>query len=820
MKTPIFKKTFWFFTGTLGWIVKIFLTIFSIGVVTVAICAAAFALYISNYIQPNIDNVSLEDLTLNETSFVYAYDANGDKVLLERLYSTENRIWVDYDHISENMVNALVAVEDSRFFTHKGVDWQRTIGAMINMIVPLRETFGGGSTITQQLIKNLTGDDDVTVRRKITEILRALEFEKTYSKEDILESYLNTIYFGSGAYGVEAAAQTYFGINAIDLSPAQAACLAAMISSPTHNNPRYYPENNESRRLLVLSLMHDQGMFKTETEYQIARNTKLEYWGGKNADSVQPAPKQSYYVDQVITDVIRDLMDTYGYTETAATKLVYNGGYSIYCNVDLEIQKMVDSVYENAENFPDTQSSQELQSAITIMDPYSGVVLAMSGGVGEKTVNRGWNRATMTRRSPGSSIKPLTVYAPGFEYGMITPVTVLDDSPFDEETMWPKNQNGYYSGRSNILNGVGRSLNTIAVKVLDMVTPERSFSFATLNLGLNLVSSMEKNDRVFSDIDYAPLALGGLTNGVTVLEMTAAYCSFVNEGIYTKPRTYSRVLDANGVVVLENEPKSNVAMKKETAFYVNQVLTYAVNYGTGARAKLGNGIATAGKTGTTTSDYDRWFCGYTPYYCAAVWVGYDRQAEIKLSTSVNPALAVWKQIMDMLHEGKESADFFDMETATVRICHDSGMLAGENCQHDARGGRVYSIQLLRRDIPTEKCEMHVDVEICNETGMRATPYCKETHTVSLIDVERTGNVKMSDNEYLYKEPVYADPYTGQSTESKFNTYCTVHDHEIIEPDPFDPDDDGSGIDNGPGGTENSDDSGNTGSGSLWDWLFH
>lgn len=798
MKARVIKKAAWFFTGTLGWIVKIFLTIFCIGVVTAAICAAAFALYISNYIQPNIDNVSLEDLVLNETSFVYAYDKEGNEVLLERLYSTENRIWVDYDHISKNMFNALIAIEDERFYSHKGVDWTRTIGAMINMVIPLRDNYGGGSTITQQLIKNVTGDDDVTVRRKITEILRALEFEKTYSKEDILEYYLNTIYFGSGAYGVETAAQTYFGISASQLSPAQAACLAAMISSPTYYNPRYYPENNETRRLLVLKQMYEQGMFESELDYRAACNTQLEYWGGKDADSVSPAAKQSYYVDQVINDVIQDLMDTYGYTEKTATTLVYSGGYSIYACVDLDIQAVVDAVYENTDNFPDTQSSQELQSAITIMDPYTGEVLAMSGGVGEKTVNRAWNRATMTQRAPGSSIKPLTVYAPAFEYGLITPVSVLDDSPYDESTMWPKNQNGYYSGRSNILNAVGRSLNTIAVKVLDMLTPERSYSFATLNLGMDLVSSMERNDKVYSDIDYAPLALGGLTSGVTVLEMTAAYSSFINEGIYTEPRTYSKVLDSSGQIILENEADSQVAMKKETAFYVNQALTYAVNYGTGSRAKI-SGITTAGKTGTTTNDHDRWFVGYTPYYCAAVWVGYDQQAEIKLSTSINPALAVWKQIMDVLHEGKEAASFFEMETASVRICHDSGLLAGEGCSLDPRGSRVYSAQLLTKDIPTKQCDCHIVVKICSETGMRATEYCKDTREVALLNVERSGNVRMSDDEYLYKEAVYAD-FSGTSSQSKYNTYCTAHTHEDVFPE--DPDDDGTGIDNGDDDSDN------------------
>ena len=822
LKYSSVKKASWFFSGALGWIVKIIATILVISIVTAAICATVFALYIDNYIRPYIDNLSLSDLTLNATSFVYATDnETGEYIELEQLHSEENRIWVDYEDINQNMFKALVAVEDSRFYTHHGVDWVRTIGAMVNMVVPIRENYGGGSTITQQLIKNITGDDDVTVQRKIQEILRALEFEKNYTKEDILEYYLNTVYFGHGCYGIETAANTYFGVHASELTVAQAASIAGITRSPTYYDPLKYPERNKSRQELILRLMYDQGFIETEAEYLAAKNEELHY-GGENAEEDGSSRMQSYYVDQVINDVIADLMEEYSYSETAATHLVYSGGYKIYANVDLSVQAVLDEVYQDEASFPDTESAQILQSAMVVMDPYTGRVLGMVGGVGEKTVNRAWNRATMTKRAPGSSIKPLTVYAPALEYGLISPASVFDDSPFDESTAWPKNQSRGYTGRMTVKRAVQNSTNTVAVKVLDMVSPERSFTFATVNLGLDLVRSEEINGKVFSDVDYAPLALGGLTNGLSVLDMTAAYCTFPNQGIYAEPTTYSRVVDSNGKTVLSNDPDYSVAMKEKTAYYMNNLLKNAVDNGTGRIAQIPN-MAVAGKTGTTTNDHDRWFVGYTPYYCAAVWVGYDNQAEIKLSTSVNPAANAWKLVMDKLHDGLESKSFFSMETVQSQYCLDSGLLPTDACRNDPRGSRVTTGTFLPDDAPTKRCDVHVTVKICDESGQRASDNCKNTHEISLIKVDRTGNINMSDDAYLYRDAVYADLF-GNSTESAYNTYCTYHsgsspyDPNHQEEYPDDPEDDGSGIDNGDpddgdsGGS--TDDNGGSGNGQT------
>ncbi len=763
---------------TVSMIVKIVATILVIAIVTSAICATVFALYIDRYIRPNIDNINMDDIKLNYTTFVYATDnETGEKIELEQLYSEDNRIWVDYEQIPNYMLDAVVSVEDNRFWNHAGVDWIRTAGAMVNMIIPLREGFGGGSTLTQQLIKNVTGEDDITVERKIQEILRALEFEKKYTKEQIIELYLNTVYFGHGCNGVETAAKTYFDKTVSELTLAECATIAGITKSPIFYDPLKNPENNKTRQELILKLMYDQGRISKE-EYTSAVAEELQF--NKNSSAViKEKPMQSYYVDQVINDVINDLQEEYGYSYTYASNLVFSGGLKIYALVDTDVQDTLDKVYKDEANFPKTKDGSMLESAMVVMDPYTGNVLGMVGGRGEKTTNRAWNRATMTKRPPGSSIKPLTVYAPALEYGFINPATVYDDSPFNEKTRWPKNQSSGFSGRMTVKKAVQNSTNTVAVKVLDTVSLERSFAFASVNLGLDLVKSETINDKVFTDMDYAPLALGGLTHGLSVLEMTAAYSAFVNHGIFTEPRTYSHVEDADGNILLDNKAETQVAMKEETAYYINYLLTNAVDAGTGRKAKLGN-VATAGKTGTTNDDNDRWFVGYTPYYTAAVWFGYDNSREIKLSTSTNPSVAIWKTVMDELHDGLEYKNFFQLETKQTKYCLDSGLLPSEYCELDPRGNRVTTGTFIEGTEPTETCTCHVPVIIDTTTNMRATNFCpyENTKTIALIDVNRTGNIQMTDDPYLYHDAVYS---TTENTESvNYNTYCSTHSYYIPE----------------------------------------
>lgn len=762
--SKFFKELGWYFSGAFGWVIKIIATILVIAIVSGSICVTIFAVYIDKYIRPSLETINMDDLTLNYTSYVYAIDKEtGDEVMLEELYSDVNRVWINYSEMSPYLGQAIIAIEDNRFNEHKGVDWVRTAGAMVNMVIPLRSNYGGGSTITQQLIKNLTGEDDVTVQRKLQEILRALEFEKHYSKEEILEMYLNVIYFGHSCYGVESASRYYFDKAASELTIAEAACLAAIPNSPTYYDPLKYPEHNTERRERILKNMFEQEMI-SEYTYKAALNESLNFSG---STAFKEKTYQSYYTDQVITDVLQDLQQKLGYTYQAAFNLLYGGGLKIYSCVDLEIQAIVDDYYQNAADFPTTLDEAEgdrPESAMVIMNNETGEVAAMIGGRGEKTIDRAWNRATMARRSPGSTVKPITVYAPALEYDVITPYSVFDDSPLWEDEMYPKNQTSGYSGRMTVLNAVKKSTNTVAMKVLDTLGLERSFRFATENMGLGLVESKEINGRTFTDIAYSALSLGGMTYGVTVEEMTAAYTSFANDGVYTKPRTYSKVLDSKGNVILENEKETKVAMSEDTAYYINYMLQEVVTSGTGTRARLSN-MAVAGKTGTTTDDCDRWFAGYTPYYTAVVWYGYENPRELRMTSSTNPAVYIWEKIMSQVHEGLEYRSFTTRDLVAVQYCLDCGKKAGSLCSYDIRGSRVATGYFLAGDEPTEDCDCHVTVKICAGSGNLANAFCPSVREVTVIDVERTGKVSMAD-----------DPYTA----ANFKHICTLHTSAPVE----------------------------------------
>jgi penicillin-binding protein 1A len=373
-------------------------------------------------------------------------------------------------------------------------------------------------------------------------------------------------------------------------------------------------------------------------------------------------------------------------------------------------------VFTNEETFPQVKASgaDKPQAAMVIMDPNTGNVLGMVGGRGEKQGNRVLNRATQSFRQPGSSIKPLTVYSPALDMGAITPYSIFDNTPLSVSggKPWPKNENGKYTGRMTVEQAVDGSINAVAARVVDMITPERSFTFGSVNLGLtSLVRQQEKGGKVYADVSIAPLSLGGLTKGVSVEEMTAAYCAFDNKGFYTKPRTYTRVEDSNGKVVLDNKPKSVPAMKEKTAYYMNFLLQSAVKQGTGTPAQMKN-MPVAGKTGTTNDNYDRWFMGYTPYYVGGVWFGFDEPQEIITVKSTNPALALWKLVMDKVHEGLPKKEFYQPTgLVNASYCLDSGLAPSSYCRMDPRGNRVATGLFYKEDVPSKVCDIHVPVNI-------------------------------------------------------------------------------------------------------------
>lgn len=633
--------------GRAGRVLGVIGTILLIGVVTALIFVCIFAFYVKTCITPSLD-IDLNDFTLNQSSIIYYKDSNGDYQKLTTVKSSENRIWIDGDQIPQHMKDALVAIEDKRFYTHKGVDWFRTAHAALNMFTG-GSTFGG-STITQQLIKNLTQQDDITVQRKLLEIFQALDLEKNYDKDEILEYYLNAVYFGEGCYGVQTAAQTYFGKDAKDLSVAEAASIVGITNLPTYYDPFYSVENNKERQENVLREMYKQGYLK-KAEYEEAKNEELDFVRGENSPSTSNV--YSYYEEVVLSDVIGDLAKAKGISRNAASQLVHNAGYEIYACIDKDIQAKVDAIYTDPEKLPKTYGStkSQLQSAIVIIDQATGEIKALRGGTGDKTINYGLNRATGTTRPPGSSIKPIAVYGPAVEYGLISPSTLVLDK--DEKhvqlthTSWyPKNSPNSYDGIITITTALQKSKNTVAAQIMDKLTPSAALEFLRSRLG---VTSL-----IDSDADYAAMALGEPHYGITVREMAQAYTALANDGVFTYSRTYTMVKDRSGKIILDNQPQTIQAFSQNTARTMTYMLNNAATYGTGHESRLSN-IPVAGKTGTTSANRDRWFCGYTPYYTCAVWTGYDTPETMAFSG--NPATQIWQKVMSAVHADLPRKEF-------------------------------------------------------------------------------------------------------------------------------------------------------------------
>ena len=634
-------------SSTVSTVFKVLGTVMLIALVTGMLFACVFAYYVKTCLTPTLD-VSLEDFKLNESSTIWYEDSTGEWRELVTLSGREKRIWVDYEDIPWYMEKALVAIEDKRFYEHKGVDWYRTAGAFVQMFARM-ETSYGGSTITQQLIKNLTGEDQVTIQRKLTEIFGALELEKKYDKQEIIEWYLNAVYFGEGCYGVQTAAQTYFGKDVKDLSMAECAAIVGITNLPTYYDPFYNEDNNKARQETILREMYEQG-YIDYAQYREAKAEELVFTHTPDKEYTQEI--MSYYAEVVIDDVTEDLMKLKGINRENARTLLYSGGYKIYSCLDTGVQSSIDAIYTDLSAIPEiAYSDQQLQSSVVIMDPYDGRILGLSGGVGEKTINFGLNRATGTKRSPGSSFKPIASYGPAVDLGLITPDTLVEDSQairLSGTDWFPANDGNSNYGVVTIFQALQYSLNTVAAQIVDKLPggPQTSYDYLTNRLGVTSLVS--------DDIAYAPMALGQLTNGITVREMAQAYSAFVNDGIFTYGRTYSMVADSEGNVVIDNSPQTIKAFDPNTAHVMTYMMQNGVENGTGSEAVLWS-MPVAGKTGTSGEYMDRWFVGCTPYYVAAVWTGYDMPERIHVSG--NPAAKLFRKVMSPIHEGLEWRNF-------------------------------------------------------------------------------------------------------------------------------------------------------------------
>ncbi len=569
------------------------------------ICGTVFVGILGNYLQDDIlaeaADWSVEDYDLERTSFIYYVDNNGDIQQLQQIYTTTDRQWASLEEIPQAMVDAAIAIEDKRFYEHQGVDWITTVKACLNMFFGGDDQFGG-STITQQFIKNHTNQKSVTVQRKVMEIFRAQLFEREYDKDLIMEYYLNEIYLGRGCYGVKTAAAEYFGKELQTLTPAECASLISITNNPSIFNPysqsvymykgeeRNGAERNRYRQLNVLSEMRNQG-YLTDEEYEeavaqemvfksgianedrwtVCDNEACGYEGTRNnftgdesgwycpvcgsLTSVNTNASQhiySWFVDAVIIDFASYLAEQDGMQwdemDEAARNIyldkIQKGGYHIYTTLDMDVQNQVDAIYEDLKNIPTNwKTEQQLQSAIVIIDNSTGDVVALSGGVGEKNTFLGYHRATQAKLQTGSAQKPISAYGPAFESGKVTPATVFKDLPVTyEDGNWPKNDNRKYQYARTVYQGIVSSINTIAVRTVDEIGHEYAYSFAKYNFGQeHLIEYYPTEWEIKSDVGQAPLALGALTLGSTVQEMTAAYATFANEGVWREPRLYTKV---------------------------------------------------------------------------------------------------------------------------------------------------------------------------------------------------------------------------------------------------------------------------------------
>lgn len=663
---------------------------FLICIITAALVVGGIFIYAFS-IDSSIDIDLTNPEGLDFTTTVYIQDEDGKWVEYKNLHGEYNCIWVEYDEkasisgdksykgIPANLANAFVAIEDKGFKDHYGVDWKRTFGAVLNEVFHFSSKFGG-STITQQLVKNLTGDREQDAGRKMREIMRARELETKYSKEVILECYLNRVPLGGSNYGVQAAAKDYFGKDVSELTIAECACLASITKAPSYYSPDKNPENNKERRLTVLREMYNQG-YITKKEYEEAKKEEIKLVN--TGEDAQNGEVNSYFVDALLDQVINDLCDKYGYTRKTASDMIYKSGYKIYATVDPEIQAIVEEEYiELASKAQKSSEGKPLWGAMTVMD-YEGNVRAIVGGIGEKTTNRGFNCATDAKRQPGSTMKPLAVYSLALERGNITYSTMLNDTKIKFGNWSPKNAGGGYSGNITANYALKVSKNTIPVILANQLGVEDCFTFVTEKLGLTNLN--EKEDKNLSS-----MGLGGTNGGVTTLESAAAYAIFGNGGKYYKPSFYTKVTDQNGNIVLEKSNKpTSTPISGDTAYIMNKMLQNVI-YGSGG---TGNGVKSAvknmklfGKTGTSSENKDKWFVGGSPYYVVSSWCGYENMTEELPRANLNIAKDQWAAVMKRIHKGLKAKEYPKNQYVLERYyCEETGGLATAECKKTTLG---------------------------------------------------------------------------------------------------------------------------------------
>lgn len=823
------------------WLVKLVLVLFTVGIIlSVSLGYGIFKGIIDA--APEIDVASIEPS--GYATMVYDSKGNLTETLVK---SGSNRLEATYEELPQCLIDAFVAIEDSRFWSHHGVDLRSMIRAAVGILT--NNPAGGGSTLTQQLIKNnifAGGNEDSfgeKLERKLQEQYLALQLEKIMDKEIILKNYLNTINLGNNTLGVKSAAKRYFGKDVSDLTLSEATVIAGITQNPTKYNPlsEKGQKNNEEKRRVILQYMYEQGKISKEDQEEALADDV--YSRIQNVDLVTQESQNpySYFTDELTEQVMTALQEKLGYTESQASNLLYAGGLSIYTTQDPDLQAIVDEEVNNPDNYDVVYYSVDYRlsiqhedetvtnysdetmktyyrtdlgqtsydglfktkekadaaiaaykSAMTkegdtvlgevvyyilqpqvsfvLMDQHTGYVKAVNGGRGTKEISLSLNRATNTLRQPGSTFKVLTAFAPALDTCGATLSTVYYDAPY---TVGQKTFRNWYAkkgymGYSTIRDGIVYSMNIVAVRcMMETVTPQLGVEYAR-NFGITSLTETDYN---------AATALGGITKGVSNLELTGAYAAIANGGIYTKPVFFTKILDHNGKVLLENEPQTKRVLKDSTAFLLTDALAESMESSrmyaspgvslnsTSVPANI-PGMSNAGKSGTTTSNVDIWFVGYTPYYTAGIWSGCDDNQKISaIGSSTSYHKRIWKQIMARAHEGLADTGFpvpDSIETASV--CRKSGMLPNPGvCEADPRGSAVYTEYFAKGTVPTQVCDHHVAITVCGESGGLPTEFCplesRHSRTVLVTPEGESGGT--DDSRYAMPGP------------------CTVHTQSAV-----------------------------------------
>ncbi len=679
-------------------------SIILIGALLSGAVLSVIIIYSSRMIDYELDKMLFEQVDDNLATYYYAYDENDNPVEVWNSASFDRKDWVDFSDIGDNLKKAFISVEDRQFYKHKGINLGRTIKAAINYVLKIQPKFGA-STITQQVIKNISGDNENSIARKFSEILRALALERNYSKDEIFEVYLNIAPMSNNMYGVGMASNMYFNKEPDELTVSEAAVIVGITNAPTKYNPYVNPEACLEKRNKVLYAMYDTGAI-SDSEYNSAIKEHLNI----SERGLCNSHCSSWFIETARDDVQRALSDKYSISRAASSMML--SGAKIILTMNIKVQSILDDFFYNTDNLS-ANAKDGLNYAMVISEHDTGNLLGIIGNGGRKNGEMLYNHAT-NPKIPGSVLKPLALYAPLIDEGQINWSTLFDDSPLrynDDGSAYPKNSPDIYEGSIDINRALSKSKNTVAVRLYNMLGPDKIYYKLQDDLGIKTIYKEYKTKNgLYTDLAESPLALGQLTVGISLRKLTECYNIFPNNGVLSNGNSFYAVKDKNDNIICESFSSKTRVFKSETAQIVNQMLMNVLTDGTAKRVKLKENVDTAGKTGTSGADKDRLFIGYTPYFTAGIWCGYSKDGR-PVGDNTPSHIEVWDRVMTRIHNElvfnnySESYKFFDTSSLYhIPYCPFSGSIINDSCIEE--GCDLLYGYFSEDNLPREKCEYH------------------------------------------------------------------------------------------------------------------